>query len=140
MTGDDKINALSQVREARPNLTGLRILVVEDNEDNRDMITTYLDLCGAAVFQAADVETALSHAKVIELDAIVSDLALRGRTGFDLIARIRSGGPPNSTVFAIAVSGLATNEEAILAAGYDAHFMKPIDLDRLCEALLTRGR
>ena len=106
---DDK--ASGPDRRARADLTGLKVLVVEDNEDNRDMVTTYLDLCGAAVFQAPDVDTTFSHISVLKFDALVSDLALSGKTGFDLIARIRSAGPPNSTIFAIAVTGTSTNEE-----------------------------
>jgi DNA-binding response OmpR family regulator len=135
---DDK--ASGPDRRPRPDLTGLKVLVVEDNEDNRDMLTTYLNLCGAAVLQAPDVDTALSHISVIKFHALVSDLALSGKTGFDLIARIRSAGQPNSTIFAIAVSGIATNEGVVLAAGYDVHFMKPIELDELCDAILRRSR
>ena len=46
------------------------------------MVTTYLDLCGAAVFQAPDVDTALTDMSVIKFDVLVSDLALSGgKTG-----------------------------------------------------------
>jgi DNA-binding response OmpR family regulator len=137
---DGNLKAPSATRQPRRDLTGLRILVVEDNEDNRDMLTTYFDMCGAAVFQAADAETALSHAKLLRLDAVISDLTLQKGAGFDLIARIRSASTQNATVFGIAVSGLSTTEDAVLAAGYDRYFMKPVDLDDLCDAILNRRR
>jgi CheY-like chemotaxis protein len=73
-----------------PNLSGLTLVVVDDNDDSLDMLDTFLTQCGAEVKAARNVDTALSFINTEpSIDAVVSDLSMPGRDGLDLIRQVR---------------------------------------------------
>lgn len=125
------------VAVARPDLGDLRILVVDDEADTRDLVCTVLRAQGADVTAAADVETALAMFDEEQPDVVVSDLRLGEMDGNALIREIRTR--RDSDVPAVAVSGSASTEEAqeAIEAGYDAHLRKPISTDALVKAVET---
>ncbi len=124
--------------EAQPRMGGglddVRVLVVDDDEDSRDLLERYLTSRGAQVVGASSVEQALVRLQEAHPHILISDLGMPGEDGFALIHRIRrlpaeSGG----TIPAIALTGFASNQHrtAALAAGFQAHVAKPVDLERL---------
>jgi CheY-like chemotaxis protein len=110
-------------------LAGLRILVVDDDADHRDLIVCALTDAGASTVCAASAAEALARLSEGRMDVLVSDLAMPDEDGCALIARVRAGSI-EPTVPAIAVSAYAADADRrrALAAGFDRYVMKPIDL------------
>jgi signal transduction histidine kinase len=76
----------------RPALDGLRVLVVDDDGDARELLTTVLEECGAEVFTVASVGEAVETLKRAHPDVLVSDIGLPGESGYDLIRAVRGLG------------------------------------------------
>jgi len=64
-----------------PDLTGFTILVIEDDPDGLQVLTTALTACGARVMTATDTTIARGHLDTVKLDVVVSDLGLPGESG-----------------------------------------------------------
>ena len=118
-------------------VTGLDILIVEDNPDSREMIVQLLRSYGATVQEVDGAEAALEVLARHVPDAIVSDIGLAGLDGFGLIRRIRALPGPARNVPAIALTAYARAEDraAALAAGYQRYLTKPIEPSDLRAAL-----
>ncbi len=113
-------------------LDGIRILVVEDEPDNLQMIALYLRLRGAEVETSASAQEALGRYTAFSPAVVVSDIGLPEHDGYWLLASLiaANGGiaPP-----AIALTGRASeaDQSGALRAGFRAHLSKPIDPARL---------
>jgi signal transduction histidine kinase/ActR/RegA family two-component response regulator len=121
-------------------LSGLHLLVVEDDEATLDALTELLSLQGATVTPAASVDQALKELAKRAPDVLVSDIAMPERDGYDLIRTIRAQGHDAETLPAIAVTAFAGPEDRqrALAAGFQLHLAKPVDpreLTRLIASL-----
>jgi two-component system CheB/CheR fusion protein len=120
-----------------PNLSGLRLVVVDDNDDSLDMLDTFLTQCGAEVKAARNVDTALSFIDTDpSIDAVVSDLSMPGRDGLDLIRHLRRH-KTRANLAAIALTGFYEHYADARRAGYDVFLQKPVDFDKLCNAIQT---
>ena len=115
---------------------GLRVLVVEDEPDSLEMLTTFLAARGLTVTGAASVEEALVTWTRQPFDALVSDLRMPGRDGYALVREIRAR-DDGKRVRAVAVSANAAAQDMqqSLLAGFDVHLAKPIDPEDLLTAL-----
>ena len=129
----------------RPDLSGLHILIVDDNEDARTILGTYLEHLGATVTLARNGGEALAAVNDIRAHVIVSDISMPALDGIELITRIRAREADLGIQIptpAIAFTGFANNEteEAARRAGFDTFIAKPADpLDiALRVAALTR--
>src|SRR3954470_14523877 len=92
---------------ARPlaDLSGLHVLVVEDDADGLELLQTAFRACGAHTVAARNVVTALAYLDAARFDALVTDLALPDRDGLDLIRTVRGRRPgPERMIRAIAVT------------------------------------
>ena len=115
-------------------LTGLKILVVDDQADARDLISRVLQECGAEVATAATADEALRIAEVLRPDVLVSDIGMPDADGFELLRRVRALGPDRGgKVPAIALTAFARSEDRTraLRAGFLVHVAKPIDPSEL---------
>jgi CheY-like chemotaxis protein len=115
-------------------LNGVRVLLVEDNPDTLDMLKFIFDESGAEVIAATSVDEALDALDRFRPDALVSDIAMPDRDGYDLISEIRSREPERGgKIPAVAVTAYARAEDRVrvLAAGFQMHIAKPIDPDEL---------
>ncbi len=123
---------------APPTLRGLTILVVDDDDDTRESLTTLLTLRGAEVDQAESSGAAIAAYARRVPDVIVSDISMPGQDGCALLAALRARAHPGLGPPAIALTGLAGPDERArtTAAGFDAHVTKPIDLDALIQTFL----
>lgn len=118
-----------------PDLEGVRVLVVEDEPDARELLTTVLAGKGANVSAASDASQALAMFESCSPDVVVSDIEMPGQDGCALIRQLRKCGD----VPAIAVSGFAAQKDAdrALDAGFDVHVAKPIEPRELVRRILA---
>jgi CheY-like chemotaxis protein len=115
-------------------LLDIKVLVVDDDEDTRDLLDEVLTARGARVVSASTVEQAFSMLQETRPDVIVSDLGMPGEGGLALLRRVR-GLPPESggATPAIAVTGSTSSKDRTgsLEAGFQGHLPKPVDVQML---------
>ena len=117
-------------------LAGIRVLVVDDDPSNLQMIAQLLRVHGASVMIAADAATALAIAPRWEPDLLVLDIGMPEKDGYQLLPELRARlGRDAGTLPAIAVTGFAATEDSAraFAAGFQAHVPKPFDMAGLCQ-------
>jgi CheY-like chemotaxis protein/two-component sensor histidine kinase len=123
-------------------LEGVRVLVVDDQADARDLLATVLEQSGIQVTLAASAAEALARlsnaGKEDRPDVLISDIAMPGQDGYTLIHRVRDLGPEHGgDVPAIALTAYTRTEDRTraLAAGFQAHVGKPVDSLELKRAI-----
>jgi PAS domain S-box-containing protein len=118
---------------------GAKVLYVDDEPDAVELVGLMLGELGAVVRTATCVDDAITLASSFAPDVVVSDIAMPGRDGFDLIRSLRTMGPPLSEVPAIALTAYARPEDGnrALRAGFKRHLAKPVEIQVLAEAILT---
>ena len=113
----------------------LEVLLVDDDAESREALGELLRLVGARVDTAASVSAALGKLDVRAYDAIVSDLAMPGQDGFELMRMVRNREMRDgrSRSYAVALSGLSSlqDRDMALSAGFDDHASKPVDAQTL---------
>jgi PAS domain S-box-containing protein len=124
-------------------LEGCRVLIVDDQSDARELLGIVIAQTGAKVQVTASASEALRELATQDIDMLVSDIAMPAMDGFTLIETIRArererGGRAIKAVAVTAHMGREVRERA-LAAGFDAHAVKPLDPENLV-ALLARLR
>lgn len=115
-----------------------RILVVEDNEMNRNMISRRLERRGFEVSFAVDGQSGVTAAETEIPNLILMDLSLPIMDGWEATRRIKSQ-PQTRNIPVIALTAHETEEERVKAveAGCDDYETKPVDIDRLVEKIKT---
>jgi CheY-like chemotaxis protein len=110
-------------------LANIKMLVVEDDEDARDLLVTVLKQQGATVEQAGSADEALARLSEIAVDVLLSDIGLPGEDGYTLMRAVRARGFSAETLPAIALTAYARREDQRLAleAGFQAHVAKPVE-------------
>ena len=125
---------LLPANEATERLDGLRILVVDDEPDTRDLLKQGLENCGANVRLAASAAEAVDSIVAEIPDILISDIGMPGIDGYDLIRQIR-GLPADAggKIPAVALTAYTRVEDRLqaLRAGYDMHVPKPVELAEL---------
>jgi CheY-like chemotaxis protein len=118
-------------------LANLSILVVEDDEDARDLLCTVLKQQGATVDQAGSCAEALARVAVSVPDVLLSDIGLPGEDGYELIQAVRARGLPAEVLPAIALTAYSRREDQRLAleAGFQTHVAKPVEPATLIAAV-----
>ena len=112
------------------NLTGRRILVVDDEADARDLLREILSQAGAEVAVVACADEALETLRRWRPDVLVSDIGMPGDDGYVLIRKVRALRPEEGGhVRALALTAYARSEDRALAleAGFHTHIAKPVD-------------
>jgi CheY-like chemotaxis protein len=136
---DSTATAAAQRRPATsPRRDGWRVLVVDDNVDAADLLAEALESWGHAVSVAHDAVAALKLLEGLRPELMLLDIGLPVMDGYELARRIRAD-PVNATARLVAVTGYGQPKDraASAAAGFDAHLVKPVDLETL-EAELSR--
>jgi signal transduction histidine kinase len=117
-----------------PRLDGMRILIVDDDQDSRDFLRAALTHQGADVVVAASSGEALAMVNRVGPDVLVSDIAMPGEDGCTLIRKLRARGANNGgEVPAMALTGSVRGKDRdrVLAAGFQAFLPKPVELAEL---------
>jgi CheY-like chemotaxis protein len=115
-------------------LAGVKVLIVDDQPDARDLIERVLRDCGAAVFAAASADEAIAFVEAERPHVLVSDLGMPEVDGFELLRRVRGLGPVRGGALpAIALTAFARSQDRTraLRAGFLAHVTKPVELSEL---------
>jgi CheY-like chemotaxis protein len=129
--------------EPPPNLKGLRILVVDDDRDARDLFTKALEQYDARVTAVASAEAALTTLERWKPHVLVSDIAMPEESGYVLMRKIRRlAAEHGGTVPALALTAYAGANDVKLAlsAGFSAHAAKPIEPAGLAMAVADLAR
>ena len=134
-TAGDASQGAADRADARP-LDRLHVLVLEDDQDARDMIATTLKHAGAQVSAAASMEDALSILDTTAADVVVSDIAMPNGTGYDFLRQLRAS-HRTAAIPAIAVTAYAGTEDRARAIGegFHSHIGKPVDPGKLVHAV-----
>ena len=131
---------------AQRELTGLRLLVVDDEEDTREMLVLLLEAQGAQVFQASSAAEGRHKLQVERPDVLLSDVGMPSEDGYAFIESVRAlpreagGDVPAIALTAYARSGDRTQA---LAAGFHSHIAKPVEpreLSAIITALVRHSR
>jgi CheY-like chemotaxis protein len=118
-----------------PDLSGLTLLIVDDNDDSLEMLGALLRACGAYVLQARNAGAAIAYVDTQEnIDAVVTDLAMPGMDGVELVRQLRQRRPMRA-IPAIAVTGFYESYMDTASVAFDAFLRKPVDVDALCRAI-----
>jgi PAS domain S-box-containing protein len=120
-------------------LAGVKVLLVEDGADSRQLYATILEQSGAEVTAVGGVQDALRALEVAGPDVIVSDLAMPGQDGYALIGHLREAerqhGRPAIPVIALTAYGGAEERHRTMAAGFQVHIDKPVTPAELVAAV-----
>lgn len=115
-------------------LSGLTVLVVDDEPDARDLIKRILSDCNAVVHTASNAGAALEAIQSGPPDLLISDLGMPGMDGFALLAAVRAlPAAQGGTLPAVALTAFARSEDRLraLEAGFSAHISKPVEPSQL---------
>ena len=135
---DAGVAAPEGVADRLPSLDRVSVLVVDDARDAREALAMLLEECGAHVTAVASAPAALDAMAQARPDVIISDLAMPGVDGYELLARVRAREAGAARpVPALALSAYARREdrERALAAGFQAHIAKPVEPGEIAAAV-----
>ena len=117
--------------ECPPRLDGVRVLVVDDDSDTRQMLKAVLSECQADVITAASAAEAIEEIERRKPDVLVSDLGMPEQDGYELIKKVREMESADHTarIPALALTAYAKAEDRVraLASGYQVHLSKPVE-------------
>jgi PAS domain S-box-containing protein len=136
------VAAVSQAgNQEKTVVSGLRILVADDNRDSADLFAMYLEMMGNEVHAVYDGVAAVEEAERFRPHALLLDIGMPRLNGEDACRRIRST-PWGRDALLIAVTGWDhdENRRRIVEAGFDAHLVKPVDPSSVAELLASRLR
>src|SRR5690349_4760755 len=135
---DSEIERISPTT-AQHSLNGLRVLVVDDEQDTHELVTALLTTCGAEVVSVSSATEALDQMERQRFDLLISDIGMPEMNGYDLISRIRQLGEEHGgrtpAVALTAYAGFDDRKRA-LAAGYEMHIPKPFVAAELISAAI----
>ena len=121
-------------------IDGIRVLVVEDDDDTRELLRVLLETEGGVVTATASVQEALSAYDQSRPEVLVADIGMPEYNGYTLIGRVRArdrerGG---NIVPAIALTAFATaiDRDTVLSAGFQVHMPKPFEPNHLVSVIL----
>jgi len=126
--------------ESPPDLRGIKVLLVDDDEDLRELFPFLLEQAGVIVTATASAEEALAALSQFQPDLLVSDIAMPEVDGYGLIQRVRALPPEQGgQVLAIALTAYAEEVASAqaIAAGFQSHVPKPVEIARLVEVIAS---
>jgi CheY-like chemotaxis protein len=120
-----------------------KILLVEDNEMNRDMLSRRLQRKGYLVVLAVDGQSGVEMARTQAPDLVLMDMSLQVLDGWEATRRLKADAPTKDIpIIALTAHAMSGDREKALEAGCDDYDTKPVEMPRLLgkiEALLSRG-
>lgn len=144
----DQGQPLEAGRDALPlenplTLDGLRVLIVDDETDTREWVSTVLQEYGAQAIAVGSVEEALEALEQLKPDVLVSDIGMPGGDGYTLIRKVRELEPETGgRIPAVALTAYASVEDykQALAAGFQLHVAKPVRAAELVAVVASLGQ
>jgi signal transduction histidine kinase len=143
----DRGHALTPIPASNPaarlKLRGLRVLIVDDDEESRSVVAARLQNHDATVLTAGSASEALEVIEREQVDVLLADIAMPGEDGYSLVRKLRSSYPPPvSMIPAAALTAFAREEDRqeALRAGFQVHLSKPVEAAALLTAVASLGR
>jgi signal transduction histidine kinase/CheY-like chemotaxis protein len=124
-------------------LTGIRVMAIDDDEDALGLLRVVLEAAGAEVLTTSSAADALKRVGEISPDALVVDLGMPLMDGFDFMTRIRASADPEvRDIPAAALTAFARSEDRTKAldSGFEMHLAKPVDPGELVASVATLVR
>src|SRR5690349_10798306 len=124
----DPTNERNSPTTAQHSLNGMRVLVVDDEPDTRELVAAVLTTCGAEVVSVGSAIEALNQMKRQRFDLLISDIGMPEMNGYELISRIRQLGEEHggrTPAMALTAYAGVDDRKRALAAGYERHIPKP---------------
>jgi CheY-like chemotaxis protein len=123
-------------------LEGVRVLLVEDDEDTREVLTLGLELQGAEVRAVGSAEAALRAVEEFSPHVILSDIGLPDEDGLSMIRKLRRLPAARGRIPAAAVTAFTLGDDGQepIRAGFQRHFRKPVETRALFEAVAELAR
>jgi CheY-like chemotaxis protein len=115
------------------------VVVVDDDEDTREIVGAMLRAHGATTSLAGDIASALGLVESGNADVVISDIGLRGEDGCALAEELHARFPETASIALSAFADSSMREEAI-AAGFRTFLSKPVDTSELVDAVLACQR
>ena len=115
-------------------LSDLRVVLVEDDTDSREMLKTFLESNGMCVTAVESAPAAIEAVKLVKPDILISDVGLPGQDGYEMMSTIRSfTAEEGGQTPAIALTGYVSvqDRDQALSSGFQEHLAKPIDFEEL---------
>jgi signal transduction histidine kinase len=142
---ESSANPAAALPQPALDLSGIRIFSVDDSADTREFLTVLLEQYGANVITAGSASEALAALRTMHADVLISDIGMPEMDGYKLIRQVRALPPEQGgDIPAIALTAYARDEDQqqALASGYQRHLSKPLDLEKLVQAVveLTQAR
>ncbi|WP_448269689.1 PAS domain-containing protein [Nostoc sp. DSM 114159] len=140
---EPEIKQTDELPQPALELTGIRVLTVDDDPDARQLLTVLLAEYGAQVLTVASGAEVLANLESFQPDVLVSDIGMPEVDGYSLIQQIRALTPEKGgKIPAIALTAYARVEDSQLAIGngYQLHVTKPLDPEELVEAVVALAR
>ena len=116
-------------------LRGLRVLVVEDQDDNRELLELGLQRYGMLVTGASNVSTARALLDGSTFDVGLVDIGLPDERGHEVARYVRQRRTPNMLLIALTGHGQQTERDGILQAGFNHHLVKPTEIGKICQII-----
>jgi signal transduction histidine kinase len=114
------------------------VLLIEDNDDGREMMATMLEAWDYTVLQAADGLSGVELARTSVPQVALIDIGLPGIDGYEVARRLREMDATSAIkMIALTGYGLAEDQKRVLEAGFDLHLVKPVDMGALLDVLGT---
>jgi PAS domain S-box-containing protein len=135
---DDLLVADAKLIAHQPSLDGLRLLIVDDELDFRELVTVMLGQYGAVVKAAASAAEALVYVENWKPDVLVADIGMPGEDGYGLIRKVRAlSSERGGSTPALALTAYSRAEDRLhaLSTGYQIHLAKPITGQELATAI-----
>lgn len=135
-----KASDVHSLADCPERLDGLKLLVVDDEADTRELLGAVLEQCGAEVTAVGSAEEALEALEKLHPNVLMSDIGMLGEDGYALIRKVRAlpaergGGTP-----AVALTAYARTEDRVraLSSGYQVHIAKPVEPAELIAAVAS---
>ncbi|MEH1817324.1 MAG: response regulator, partial [Nostoc sp.] len=135
-----EIKQIDELPQPALELTGIRVLTVDDDPDARELLTVLLTEYGAQVLTVASGAEVLANLESFQPDVLVSDIGMPEVDGYSLIQKIRTLTPKKGgEIPAIALTAYARVEDSqrAITSGYQLHVTKPLDPEELVQAVVA---
>jgi signal transduction histidine kinase/CheY-like chemotaxis protein len=134
--------ALPSLAAGAAMLSGIHVLVVEDDMDARALVARLLNDAGARVSEAGGADEALAQVGEAVPHVLVSDIGMAKRDGYQLMRALRAGGHSAERLPAIALTAFTRPEDRLdaIEAGFQIHLAKPVNPEALSAAVARLGR
>ena len=139
----DGAPSTAEPEEPTESLLGISVLIVDDDDDNRQVVEAHLEQQGARVLTAPSAAAALDVLQREHVDVLLSDIAMPGEDGYTLIRKVRAQNAPRiASIPAVALTAFARDEDRqrALQAGFQLHLPKPVDTQALIVVVAKLGK